>query len=102
MLNLCERWPNAPLAPDFGPGPLPDVPVLLLEGEDDLRTPVENAQRVAAQFPQSSLVVAPATGHSVLGSDFSGCARRAFVIFLRDDPVSTRCVGARARRIFKP
>ncbi len=50
-LHLCERWPNAPLAPDFGPGPLPDVPVLLIEGEDDLRTPVENAQRVAAQLP---------------------------------------------------
>jgi pimeloyl-ACP methyl ester carboxylesterase len=77
VLNLCERWPSAPLAPDFGPGPLPDVPVLLLEGEDDLRTPVENAQRVAAQFPHSSLVVARATGHSALSSDFSGCTGRA-------------------------
>ena len=84
VLNLCERWPNAPLAPEFGPGPLPDVPVLLLEGEDDLRTPVENAQRVAAQFPQSSLVVAPATGHSVLGTDFSGCSDRAFKSFFRE------------------
>jgi pimeloyl-ACP methyl ester carboxylesterase len=102
VLNLCERWPAAPLAPDFGPGPLPDVPVLLLEGEDDLRTPVENAQRVAAQFPRSSLVVAPATGHSVLGSDFSGCALRAFESFFRDEPVITRCGGARARRIFRP
>ena len=36
--------------------------MLLLEGEDDLRTPVEGAQRVAAQFPQAKLVVAPATG----------------------------------------
>ncbi len=100
VLNLCERWPTAPLAPDFGPGPLPDVPVLLLEGEDDLRTPVENAQRVAAQFPQSSLVVAPATGHSVLGSDFSGCTDRAFQSFFRDEPVVTRC--ARSRRLFRP
>ena len=87
-LNLCERWPNAPLAPDFGPGPLPDVPVLLLEGEDDLRTPVENAQRVGALFPQSSLVVAPATGHSALGSDISGCTERAFERFFRDEPVA--------------
>ena len=50
-LNLCERWPQAPAAPEFGPGPLPDVPVLLLEGEDDLRTPVENARRVAEAVP---------------------------------------------------
>ena len=60
--------------PPGRPGPLPDVPVLLLEGEDDLRTPVENARRVAALFPRRSLVVAPATGHSVLGSDLRRCA----------------------------
>ena len=57
--------------------------MLLLEGEDDLRTPVENAQRVAAQFPQSSLVVAPATGHSVSANDLSGCTDRAFKSFFR-------------------
>ncbi len=99
-LDLCERWPNAPLAPDFGSGPLPDVPVLLLAGEDDLRTPVESAQRVGALFAQSSLVVAPATGHSALGSDFSGCTQRAFRSFFEDRLVITRC--ANARRIFKP
>ena len=99
-LNLCERWPHAPLAPEFGPGPLPDVPVLLLEGEDDLRTPVENARRVAEQFPRPSLVVAPATGHSALGSDFSGCTDRAFARFFQNRGVPARC--PRARRFFLP
>jgi hypothetical protein len=74
------------------------VPVLLLEGEDDLRTPVEGARRVAAQFPHAKLVVAPATGHSALGSDASGCAERAFAHFFRDQPVSTAC--QRRRREF--
>ena len=78
LLQLCDRWPASPVEPTFGPGPLPDVPVLLLEGEEDLRTPVEGAQRVAAQFPQAKLVVAPDTGHSALGSDASGCTERAF------------------------
>ena len=99
-LNLCERWPQAPVAPEFGPGPLPDVPVLLLEGEDDLRTPVENARRVAQLFPRSRLVVAPATGHSALGSDFSGCTDRAFARFFQERTVPTRCPGA--RRPFQP
>lgn len=97
-LRLCERWPAAPVAPDFGPGPLPDVPVLLLEGEDDLRTPVENAQRVASLFPHSTLVVAPGTGHSALGNDFNGCTDRAFARFFEDRPVQ-RCRG---RRFFGP
>jgi hypothetical protein len=100
LLQLCDRWPAAPVALAFGPGPLPDVPVLLLEGEDDLRTPVEGAQRVAAQFPQAKLVVAPDTGHSALGSDPSGCTERAFARFFRDQPVSTRC--KRVRPEFPP
>jgi pimeloyl-ACP methyl ester carboxylesterase len=100
LLQLCDRWPAAPAEPAFGPGPLPDVPVLLLEGEDDLRTPVEGAQRVAAQFPQAKLVVAPNTGHSALGSDASGCTERAFAHFFRHQPVSTRC--PRVRPEFPP
>jgi pimeloyl-ACP methyl ester carboxylesterase len=99
-LKLCERWAAAPLAPDFGAGPLPDVPVLLLEGEDDLRTPVESAKRVGALFPQSKLVVAPATGHSALFSDFSGCTGRAFRSFFAEQPVATLCRPA--ARVFPP
>jgi hypothetical protein len=100
LLQLCDRWPAAPAVPAFGPGPLPDVPVLLLEGEDDLRTPVEGAQRVAGQFPHAQLVVAPDTGHSALGSDRSGCTERAFARFFRDQPVSTHC--RRVRPEFPP
>jgi pimeloyl-ACP methyl ester carboxylesterase len=91
LIALCGSWPTAAGDPGFGPGPLPDVPVLLLEGEDDLRTPVENAQRVAAQFPRSSLVVVPATGHGALGADTTGCALRAFARFFQGRAVPTRC-----------
>jgi pimeloyl-ACP methyl ester carboxylesterase len=99
-LDLCESWPNATAAPAFGSGPLPDVPVLLVEGEDDLRTPVENARRTAGLFPRSQLVVAPATGHSTIGSDLSGCAQRAFARFIQLRPVPQRC--ERVRRPFTP
>jgi pimeloyl-ACP methyl ester carboxylesterase len=101
LLQLCDRWPAAPLAPGFGAGPLPDVPTLILEGEDDLRTPVENAQRVAALFPQSRLVVSPATGHSALSSDLSGCAARAFARFFADRPVAD-CPPRRRRFVATP
>ena len=100
LVDLCGRWPAAPVAPGLGAGPLPDVPVLLLEGEDDLRTPVENARRVAAGFPAARLVIAPATGHSALGADVSGCTRVAFARFMQGRTFSTRCRGA--RRDFPP
>ena len=100
VIDLCESWPQAPAAPAFGGGPLPDVPVLLVEGEDDLRTPVENARRTAELFPRSRLVVVPATGHSAIGSDFSGCAQRAFARFVQRRPVPPSC--PRVRRLAPP
>jgi pimeloyl-ACP methyl ester carboxylesterase len=100
LLALCAGWPAARASPALGPGPLPDVPVLLLEGEDDLRTPVEGARRVAARFRQSTLVISAATGHSALGSDPSVCARRAFDRFFRGGRVPSRC--PRSRRFFVP
>ena len=60
---------------------LPDVPTLILSGAQDLRTPTSNARSVAALIPDAQLLVVPFTGHSVLGSDFSGCAERAVQAF---------------------
>ncbi len=100
LLALCAGWPAARPSVALGPGPLPNVPVLLLEGEDDLRTPVEGARRVAALFPQARLVISAATGHSALGSDPSVCARRAFDRFFRGGQVPSRC--PKVRRFFAP
>jgi hypothetical protein len=55
---------------------------------------------VAAHFRQSRLVLAAATGHSALGSDFSGCTQRALEDFFADRGLVTNCeIG---RRLFKP
>lgn len=98
LISLCGRWPEAPTEPTLGPGPLPDVPVLLLAGGQDLRTPVESAQHVAALFPHATLVTVPRAGHSVLGGDLSGCANKAFVAFFANRPVNTAC--RRGRELF--
>ena len=74
-LSLCAKWP----APEDAPvpdGPFPAVPTLLLEGEDDLRTPVEGAQRMAQAIPGAQLLVVPGTGHGVYPSG-SQCPTRA-------------------------
>ena len=82
LVPLCYGWPNAAPPPDPAPE-LPRVPALLLAGEADVRTPVEDARNVAARLGATAIIV-PHTGHSVLGSDFSGCARAAVAAFFRD------------------
>jgi hypothetical protein len=79
-IPLCVGWPVASPAP--APiGPLPPVPTLVLEGQADLRTPLEDGQAVAAQIPGSTVVAIPHTGHSVLGSDLSTCGMDAVTAF---------------------
>jgi len=79
-IPLCVSWPDASAAPSPA-GPLPNVPTLVLSGGQDLRTPTENARRVAALIPGTQIVTVPYTGHSVLGSDLSGCAQAALGAF---------------------
>lgn len=52
-----------------------------------MRTPTSNARRVMALIPDAQLLVVPFTGHSVIGSDFSGCAAQAVAAFFSGAPV---------------
>ena len=91
-MPACAFWPYTTPAPAPVQAPLPSVPTLILSGADDLRTPTANAREVAAQIPGSRLVVVPEVGHSVLGSDLSGCSSKALQTLLEPSPVKP-CTG---------
>ncbi len=95
FVELCRRWPEARAAPVPGPGPLPDVPTLIINGADDLRTPVESARAVGALLPRARVLVLPGIGHSALSVDPTGCAARAYTRFLNGGRVPKRCRGVR-------
>jgi pimeloyl-ACP methyl ester carboxylesterase len=82
MVSLCKAWPTT--TPGFQPaGPLPDVPTLVIDGNADVRTPLEDAARIKALIPSAQLLAVPHTGHSALASDESTdkCALRAVARF---------------------
>jgi pimeloyl-ACP methyl ester carboxylesterase len=89
----CEDWPNAAPPPPPTISALPNVPTLILSGEQDLRTPTTNARQVAAMIPDAQLLTVPYTGHSVLGTDFSGCAENAVKSFFAGAPVQACTPG---------
>lgn len=91
LADTCRRWPPLERAPPAPTGPLPRVPTLLLAGELDLATPLEDAREQLLRAPAGRLVVIPGMGHSVLARDPSGCALRAAERFLAGRRVEARC-----------
>jgi pimeloyl-ACP methyl ester carboxylesterase len=98
LLEGCAHWPNVAAEPP-APTQLPQVPTLLLSGAQDVRTPTSNAQAVRARIPGAQLLVVPYTGHSVLGSDFSGCAESAVKSFFGMAPIQA-C--EKTKNLFSP
>jgi pimeloyl-ACP methyl ester carboxylesterase len=87
----CLLWPPQTRRPGIGAGPLPNVPVLVFEGERDLRTPLSNGAALAARFPQGHLVAVPGVGHSVLGTDLTNCTQNAVATWLSGGVPPSRC-----------
>jgi pimeloyl-ACP methyl ester carboxylesterase len=94
----CALWPPVPLPSPVG-RTAPAVPTLILSGREDLRTPVEDARREAAFYPDVRLVTVGGIGHSVLSNDVSSCSTRALAAFLANGPVAN-CT--RVRRLIDP
>ena len=71
----------------------------MLSGEDDLRTPLESARRIAARIPGALLLTVPEMGHSVLSGFPRSCGLRAADDFFAGRPLR-RCPPR--RRDFPP
>lgn len=83
----CAAWPST-RRPETVPLLGPDVPVLVLGGREDLRTPLEDARRTASQYPNATVLGVPGVGHSVLASDASRCATTGVTAFLTGGTVA--------------
>lgn len=80
----CRGWQQQPAAPAIAQWQLPDIPTLALNGDLDLRTPTSWAKRATAGDSKAQVVEIPNSGHSVIGTDVSGCAlslAKRFLIF---------------------
>ena len=90
-IELCLRWPD-PGRPARAAGrAYPAVPTLILQGQEDLRTPPEASARVASLIRGAQRVTVPGVGHAIVGADPSGCGRRQLLRFVAGEPVRPRC-----------
>lgn len=84
----CAGWPFVTPGPESTSGTLPNVPALIISGEEDMRTPTADAAQVAAAIPDATLLKVPNTGHSVLGTEPTNCAQNAVNAFFNGTPIA--------------
>lgn len=89
---LGDAWGAVDLGEAFRAPVRSDVPTLLLVGDLDPRTPVENAREVAATLSRSSVVVVENATHQF---DLFGSPVMRSVLgrFLRDEPIPERTIS---------
>jgi len=93
LVQMCLNWPVTTVARPPAPGPLPDVPTLLLSGERDLSTPVADAATEASRSPHGTLIVVPGMGHSILSAP-PRCVLIALSKVFTNQPVGQPCTTA--------
>jgi hypothetical protein len=85
----CLAWPAPAGQAAASTGTLPDVPVLVLAGDRDVRTPWREGAAVAAHFRQGRVLVAPGVGHMAVSS--SPCVDRAVRAWIDGRVPPARC-----------
>jgi pimeloyl-ACP methyl ester carboxylesterase len=93
-LPLCLDWPATPAAPPSPTG-VSATPTLILSGDQDLRTPYEQALAIATTYSDATLLRVPDAGHSTVTTDHTGCARRAMIAFLTSGHPPASCPASK-------
>jgi pimeloyl-ACP methyl ester carboxylesterase len=93
-LPLCLDWPSTPAAPPSPTG-VSATPTLILSGDQDLRTPYEQALTIAATYSDVTLLRVPDAGHSTVTTDQTGCAERAMIAFLASGHAPASCPASK-------
>jgi len=84
QVDLCLKYPKPRLSLQLRPpynGPFPDVPVLMLNGDIDLQTPLEMAGQAKGYWPNSAFLTIRDATHVTISNN--GCALITAVSFLQ-------------------
>ncbi len=87
QVNFCLKYPKPDFSLKLRPpynGPFPDVPVLMLNGDIDLQTPLEMAEQAKTNWPNSVFLTIKDAAHVTLQT--SECSVATALSFL-ENPV---------------
>jgi pimeloyl-ACP methyl ester carboxylesterase len=85
QVDFCLKYPRPRFSPRLRPpylGPFPDKPVLMLNGDIDLQTPLESAERAEKDWPNSVFLTIKDAPHVSIPNN--ECALLTAVSFLQN------------------
>ncbi len=89
----CVDWPVSTLPAPTIPTAYPNIPVLAIAGDLDLRAPTFEARAELEHFPQGHLLTVPNTGHAPLADSESPCLTDAVRRWLSGYQVPDSCAA---------
>jgi pimeloyl-ACP methyl ester carboxylesterase len=98
----CTNYPMGATDASYNEAVSSSVPVLILQGEFDTRTPPENGRVLAEQLENAKLVIVPQAGHETWGSD--NCVAKIGIEFIRnpEQALDLSCLESRKQRFSLP
>jgi len=98
----CTDYPMGATDPSYHEPVRSDIPILILQGEFDVRTPPANGRILAEQLENATLVLVPQAGHETWTG--SGCVAAIGKSFFMnpDQPPDLSCLEARRARFSMP
>jgi pimeloyl-ACP methyl ester carboxylesterase len=81
-LEGCKGWPRGKLPAGFGEEVKSDVPVLIINGNNDPATPPDTGQAAASRLSNARVLIVPYGGHAIQGLIGEDCVQDIAVRFL--------------------
>jgi len=99
----CTDYPMGELDPTYHQPVSSDIPILILQGEFDVRTPLQNGLDLADQLNNATLVVVPQAGHETWTTALN-CVGEISISFLQnlDQAPDLSCLDQRQERFVLP
>ena len=100
QVKACDGWPTGAIDASYYDPVVSDVPALVLSGDLDPITPPSWGEAVVQHLKNGRHVVAPATGHGVIGNP---CGPRLISEFIQQGSamhLTTRCFNGVRRPPF--
>jgi pimeloyl-ACP methyl ester carboxylesterase len=98
----CANYPMGEPDPSYREPVSSDLPILILQGEFDVRTPLKNGLALAEQLQNATLAVIPQIGHETwTGSNCVGQIATDFILN-PDQVLDLSCLQARQERFVLP